>query len=182
MPLFGSSRDSLLVKHFNKELISRWISVEIAFYKFALPETEMTIYNESSKKVYYNPVRFFALINKEDINVNDVDTGIDISQIVTFSFLRDDLKDLDIVMEEGDIIHFDEKYYEIDNTQSTQYWLGRNPDTLPITTEGRSLYNFGYNVAVKCQTHLTRVSNLNLVDVRYGLNTNKNSINIPRNL
>lgn len=182
MPLFGSSRDALLLKHFNKEVLHRWISIEIAYYKLALPESNITIYNESSNKVYNNPVRLFSFVTKEDMNMNDVDTGIDVSQNVTFIFLRDDLVDIDVVLEEGDIIKFDERYYEIDNTQSTKYWLGRNPETLPITTEGRSNYKFGYNTIVKCSCHLTRISNLNLVDIRSGLNTNKTNLNIPRNL
>lgn len=158
------------------------ISVEVAFYKLSLQDSNLTIYNESSKKKYFQPVRLFALVNKEDINVNDVDTGIDISQVVTFSFLRDDLVDIDLVAEEGDIIKFDGHFYEVDNANSIQYWMGRNPDELLITTEGRSNYQFGYNVSVKCQTHMTRISQLNLVEMRSGLNTIKTNNNLPRNL
>ena len=158
------------------------ISVEIAFYKLSIPDSSMTIYNESSIKKYFSPIRLFALINKEESISNDIDTGIDISQLVTFSFLRDDLVDVDLVAEEGDIIKFDERYYEIDTINQTQYWFGRNPDTLPIMTEGRSNYNFGYNVAIKCQTHLTRNSTLNLIEVRSGINSIKTNLNLPRNL
>lgn len=158
------------------------ISVEVAFYKLSLQDSNLTIYNESSKKKYFQPVRLFALVNKEDINVNDVDTGIDISQVVTFSFLRDDLVDIDLVAEEGDIIKFDGHFYEVDNANSIQYWMGRNPEELLITTEGRSNYQFGYNVSVKCQTHMTRISQLNLVEMRSGLNTIKTNNNLPRNL
>lgn len=158
------------------------ISVEVAFYKLSLEDSRITMYNEASIKKYFQPNRLFALVNKEDINVADEDTGINITQNVTFNFLRDDLVDIDLVMEEGDLIKFDGHFYEIDNTNSIQYWMGRNPDELLITTEGRSNYQFGYNVSIKCQTHMTRISQLNLVELRSGINTVKTNHNLPRNL
>ena len=100
--------------------MQRFISVEVAFYKLALSEMEINLYNESNSKVYYNPVRFFSLVAFEETSMNDVDTGLDTSQSVVFSFLRDDLKDLDVVFDEGDIIKWDGKYYEIDNLRFNQ--------------------------------------------------------------
>ena len=182
MPLFGSRRDALFVKSISKELMQRFISNEIAFYKLALPEMEINIYNESNSKVYYNPVRFFSLISFDDTAMNDVDTGLDTSQTAIFSFLRDDLKDCEVVFEEGDIIKWDGKFYEIDNVRFNQYWMGRNPDNLLITTEGRSNdMGFGYNIAVRAEAHLTRLSSVQLVEFRSGINTIKTA-NMPRNL
>lgn len=159
--------------------MQRFISVEVAFYKLALPEMEINLYNESNSKVYYNPVRFFSLVAFEETSMNDIDTGLDTSQSVVFSFLRDDLKDLDVVFDEGDIIKWDGKYYEIDNLRFNQYWMGRNPDHLLITTEGRSNdMGFGYNIAVRADTHLTRLSSIQLVEFRSGVNP----VNVPRNL
>ena len=159
--------------------MQRFISVEIAYYKLALPEMEINLYNESNSKVYYNPVRFSSLVAFEETSMNDVDTGLDTSQSVVFSFLRDDLKDLDVVFDEGDIIKWDGKYYEIDNLRFNQYWMGRNPDHLLITTEGRSNdMGFGYNIAVRADTHLTRLSSIQLVEFRSGVNP----VNVPRNL
>ena len=180
--LFASARDAKLVKHFNREMIHRIISTEIAFYKLSIEDSSLTIYQESSKKVYYSPMRIYCLINKEETSMNDVDTGMDITQNVTFSFLRDDLKECNIVPSEGDIIKFDEKFYEIDNINSTQYWAGRNPETFLKMTEGRSNYPYGYNISISCKTHLTKASQLNLVEVRSGINTEKTNLNIPRNL
>ena len=180
MARFGTTgRDALFLKHISKELINKVISVEVAFYKLSLNDTEITMYGESSKKVYFNPIRLFTLVSKEDVTMDDQDTGMNVNQNVVFSFLRDELKDYDIVPAEGDIIQFNANYYEIDNTNENQFWFGRNPETLPIVTEGRSNYEFGYNISVKCSTHLTRISNLNLVEVRSGITKIQN---IPRNL
>lgn len=158
------------------------ISVEVAFYKLSIQDSRLTIYNEASSKQYFNPLRLFALVNKEDILMNDVDTGMDISQNVTFSFLRDDLKDIDLVISEGDIIKFNGKFFEVDNSSQNQYWMGRNPDTLLTNVENRTNLKFGYNITIKCQTHQTRISTLNLVEVRSGINTIKTNLNLPRNL
>mgnify|MGYP003421504314 CR=1 FL=1 len=177
--LFGSSRDAKLIKHFNRELIHKIISQEIAFYKLSIEDSRITLYNESSQKFYFNPIRLFCLINKEETSSVDEDTGMNFIQNVTFSFIRDDLKEQDIFIEEGDIIKFDSRFYEVDNTQTTQYWVGRNPETFLKTTEGRSNYGFGYNIAVSCKAHLTKLSTLNLVEIRSGINTNRN---LPRNL
>lgn len=182
MPLFGSTKDALLVKHFSKELMRSIISVEVAYFKLSLEDSNITIYNESATKRYYSPIRLFALVNKEDTTMSDEDTGINVLQNVTFAFLRDDLKDIDLVAEEGDIIKFDERFYEIDNTKTTQYWMGRNDETLLLNTEGRGNYEFGYNITISCKTHLTRNSSLNLVEVRSGINTPASNYNIPKNL
>ena len=182
MPLFSGKRDRLLVRHLNRELLHRFISIECALYKLALPEMEINIYNESSKKVYYNPVRLFCLVNKDDAAFNDIDTGLDTTQTLQFKFLRDDLKDVDVVLTEGDILKYDERFYEIDNVRQQQYWMGRNNETLPIEVEGRSDSSFGYNISIIAETHLTRVSQLNLVEVRSGVNTVKTTAVFPKNL
>jgi len=182
MPLYASGRDRLLVRHFSRELINRFISIECALYKLALPEMEINIYNESNKKVYYNPVRLFCLVNKDAATFNDVDTGIDSTQTLQFKFLRDDLKDNDVSLEEGDLIKYDSKYYVVDNLKQQQYWMGRNNETLPIEVEGRSSRSHGYNISIIAQTHLTRMSQLNLVDIRSGISTTKSSKTFPKNL
>lgn len=160
----------------------RVISQEVAFYKLALPESEMNLYGESARKVYFHPIRLFVLISKEDMAVNDEDTGMNMTQNVVFSFLRDDLKEIDVIPEEGDIIASDGKFYEIDNVNDLQYWMGRNQETFLMNTEGRGNREFGYNISWKCETHLTRLSQLNLVETRSGINTNKTTNFLPKNL
>jgi len=182
MPLFASGRDRLLVRHFSREILHRFISIECALYKLALPEMEINLYNESQKKVYYNPVRLFCLVNKDAATFNDVDTGIDTTQTVQFKFLRDDLKDNDVFLQEGDIIKYDEKYYEVDNINEQQYWMGRNNETLPMEVEGRINSSHGYNISIIAETHMTRLSQLNLVEFRSGVNSVKSSYNFPKNL
>jgi hypothetical protein len=158
------------------------ISLEVKFYKLALGEMETNLYNESGKKVYYNPVRLFCQVTKDEVSMNDVDTGMDTSQIATFLFLREELIDRGVFIEEGDIVAYNGLYYEIDNAQTMQYWAGRNNETFLYNTENRGNREFGYNPTIKAQAHLTRISQLNLIEARVGINTIKNNNLTQRNL
>ena len=65
MPLFGGARDISLFKTMNKELINDIIQTEIGYYKFVLQETEVNVYGESDRKIYYEPLLIPCLIDKE---------------------------------------------------------------------------------------------------------------------
>ncbi len=59
-----------------------------------------------------------------------------------------------MVPEVGDIMLYNEGYYEVDNVISNQYYMGKNPD-YPNQPGNWNPYldQFGYNVSVICQTH-----------------------------
>lgn len=180
MPLFGSARDASFMRLINREMIQRISGIEVAIYKIATSETNHNIYDETTKKVYYNPVRLYTIITEDDIQWNANDTGnIEGSKTVKFAFLRDDLVDLNLVMEVSDIIKYDNKFFAIDNIIDSQYWWGRNPTTLIGQVEGE-YSDFGYSVSVIAETHMTSISNLNIVETNAGVNPVKRII--PRNL
>jgi len=178
MALFGSARDASLIRSVNRELINRLIDTEVGFYKLNLNATRTNLYNESDNKVYYAAVKMNAIIQFDDKARTSDEYGLDYTRTATYSFLRDDLKDRNIVIEEGDIIQYNNEYFEIDNVSSTQYWSGRNPsaDIGYITGERGE---FGYSVAIRCETHVTRRNRLNIEEVRSGINRPND---IPRNL
>ncbi len=176
MPLFGSNkRDARFSAHLSREVMRRIISIQIELYKLSLNHTELTLYNESSQRVYNNPIKLYSLISKEDMTSQDVDMGLNISQNVVFSFLRDDLKCNNIIIDIGDVIKFDDKYYEIDNIGQTQYWFGRNDETLLDNHQTQ----FGYNISVKCSAHLTRLASIQLQSTFIGINPINNK---PKNI
>jgi hypothetical protein len=165
MALFGSSRDISMFRHINKELINDIIQTEIDFFKLNLDETEVNVYGEApSKKSYYLPVRLACLITKEDIiNTTDVN-GVDTDQNITFGFLRDGtLNEINLVPEVGDIINWDERYFEVTNVNINQYILGKND--LTNKTVGSE---FGSNWSYICNTILTRQSSLLIDNIRFG--------------
>jgi hypothetical protein len=175
MALFGSSRDASLIKSINRELINRYIDTEVSFYKLSLNDTKANMYDESDSKTYYAPMRINCLILKEDKTYTG-DDAYDSTRLGEFAFLRSDVKDKNIVIEEGDILEYDNEFYEIDGVGSSQYWTGRNPETdLGKSDRGE----FGLSVAIKVTAHVTRRNRLNIQEVRTGINRPNN---IPRNL
>ena len=91
MALFGGSRDISLFNSVSKELINDIIQTEVAYYKFALEQTNVNVYGESENKVYYEPQLFPCLITREDQAWSETDFGPDSTQQFTFAFLRADL-------------------------------------------------------------------------------------------
>ena len=178
MALFGSARDASLIRSVNRELINNLIDVEIAFYKLSLHDTKANMYDEADNKVYYSPIRINCLAGKDAKSYVSDDAGYDITRTGQFQFLRDDLKDKNIHIEEGDVLEWDNEFYEIDSVGASQYWTGRNPST-DIGMVTGDLDDFGYSVAVSVEAHVTRRNRLNIQEVRSGINK-PNSI--PRNL
>ena len=177
MALFGSARDASLVRSINRELINRYIDTEVAFYKLSLNDTKANMYDEADNKIYFAPMRVNCLALKEDKTYSG-DDAYDSTRLGEFNFLRDDLKDRNIVIQEGDILEYDNEFYEIDGVGASQYWTGRNPATDLGFTEG-DRGEFGLSVAIKVTAHVTRRNRLNIQEVRSGVNR-PNSI--PRNL
>jgi hypothetical protein len=178
MALFGSARDASLVRTVNRELINNLIDTEIGFYKLSLEDTQANMYDEADNKIYYSPMRINCLVQKDEKTTIGEDSGFDMTRTGVFAFLRDDLKDKNIIIEEGDCLEWDNEFYEIDTVGSSQYFSGRNPDTdLGFTLGDRD--EFGLSIAVLCQAHVTRRNRLNIQEVRSGINK-PNSI--PRNL
>lgn len=182
MAMFGSKRDAAFIRGINREMIHRIVDTEIALYKLSPIDTQTNIYGESSNKIYYSPIRIHALITEDDTSVSDTDFGdIDTKKTIKFAFLRDDLVDIDLVIEISDIIKHHNLFFEVNNIISNSYWFGRDPDNLIGQVEGE-FADFGMNVSVIAEAHLTSISNLNIQETRSGNNSFTNNIMIPRNL
>ena len=160
MALFGGSRDVSLVRHLNRELINDIINTEVIIHKISTQFTKINIYGESTKKVFFAPMKINCLISREDKEFT-TDEYTSFNRNIRFAFLRDDLKKINLVIKEGDIIKWDAEYYEINILQGNQLWTGRNPETLPITID-ESRDEFGYNVSIIAQAFKTTPDKLNL--------------------
>ena len=172
MALFGGSRDISLFNTINKELINDIIQTEVGYYKFVLEKTTSNIYGEALGKVFYEPVRIACLINKQDQVWSADDFGSDINQIISFRFLKQELKDINLVPEIGDILLFRNNFYEVDSKVENQLILGKDPD-YAIST---GTTDFGSSFSIIINTHLSRVEKLNLVPLRGGKYPSTNKI------
>ena len=180
MALFGSGRDASLIRHMNRELVVEIIDTEIEFYKLVLEATKENLYGESDKKTYYNPIKIPCLVQKDEKTMISDDYGIDSTRTGIFAFNKDYLKDRTIIIEEGDILLWDNEYYEIDKTSGSQYWRGTNPTT-DLGRISQEREEFGFEVSVVVEAHVTRRNKLNLVEVRFGGSPSQ-KYQLPKNL
>ena len=77
---------------------------------------------------------------------------------ITFKFLRDDLVDAEVVPQVGDIIWYENGYYEVGDVIINQQFVGKDPqypnkDDRGINPLGNyDLQNFGYEVSIVAET------------------------------
>jgi hypothetical protein len=155
MALFGSSRDVSLVRHLNRELLWDFISQECAYYQFNYDDTKVNMYGEASGAKYYRePVLLNMLVERGDVSSPVDDFGVGYDRSMVYRFLRDDLVDSNVVPKVGDIIMWYEGYWEIDNVNDNQLFVGKDPD-YPYNENplNPGLENFGTNLSIICTAH-----------------------------
>ena len=150
MPKFMLDRDLQLFRSFARELVDTVIENTCVLFKVNLNETKVNIYGESTNKTWYPGVELFVLIDKEPENVQYEGFGPDNTQNITFKFDRLLCEERNIYPEIGDVIYFDNSYYEIDNTNEIQFVGG-----LPGQNSDR-------NWSIVCSTFMVSKSNLNI--------------------
>jgi len=172
MTLFGGSRDISLFNTVGKELINDIIQTEVGYYKFVLEKTTSNIYGESLGKMFYEPVRLACLINREDQSWASDDFGSDVNQAINFRFLKEGLKEINLVPEVGDILLFRNNFYEVDSRVENQIIMGKDPD-YAISS---GTLDFGSSHSIILNTHISRVEKLNLIPLRGGKYPSTNKI------
>jgi hypothetical protein len=164
MALFGGKRDAKLVASFNAELLNAVVDTEIEFFKLIVESSNSNIYGESESKSYFNSILIPCLITKETKTAGMDDYGHSYTRTAQFAISRDILERATFFPEVGDIIFWDNEYYEIDNIDANQYFVGKNPETWPNGSE------HGYSVSVLCDAHATRQTPQGIKNIRFGGN------------
>ena len=164
MALFGGQRDARFLAAINSELINAIIDTEIEFFKLLVDASNSNIYGESERKAYYDSILIPCLITKDDKTANMDDYGHTYTRTATFAISRDILERAAFYPEVGDVVFWDNEYYELDNVDANQYFVGKNPDTWPNGDQ------HGYSVSVVCSGHATRQTPQGIKDIRRGGN------------
>jgi hypothetical protein len=186
MALYGSSRDISLFRHISRELMGNVITQQCSFYKFKIEETKVNLYGEAAEEKYYmGPVLLNCLVERRDQEYPETDMGTDFNWGATFKFLRDDLltagEDFNqnfapadhnyganLVPEVGDIILYNEGYYEVDNIISNQYFAGKNPDYPNQPGNWNpDLGEFGSSISIICETHYVPADKVGITQERF---------------
>jgi hypothetical protein len=155
--LFGSNRDFDLFVSVNRELIKDIIEQEVLYYKLSIADTSVNIYGEALQKTYLEAVKLNCLITRGD-QVYDVDEfGPDLGRQASFAFLKPDLEDISTVPEVGDIVMWQEDYYEVDVVKENSLLLGKD-NKYNIDRPG----THGSSMSIIVDCHLTRADRVGL--------------------
>ena len=148
---YFSKRDLNLVAQFNSELMGDIIENIIQVFKISPNETKTNIYGETASetgKWYYPAIQISALVERTDMNADYDDFGPNRSQDYIFKMREKMLQQLNFYPEIGDIILFNDRYYEVDNVVQEQL-LGGQPDK---------------SHSIICNTHYTKFTSLNVLE------------------
>jgi hypothetical protein len=150
MPKFMLGRDLQLFRSFARELVDTVIENTCVLFKINLNETKVNIYGEATNKTWHPGVELFVLIDKEPDTATYEGFGPEEQQNITFKFDRLLCEERNVYPEIGDVIYFDNSYYEIDNTNEIQFVGGLPGD------------NSDRNWSIVCSTFMVSKSNLNI--------------------
>ena len=156
--LFGSDRDFSLLVNINRELVKDIVEQEVLYYKLDLYGTESNIYGEALEKVWKSATKLNCLVTRGDQVISVDEFGPDLTREMSFAFIKDDLIDLDLFPEVGDIITWHEDYFIVDTVRENQFFLGRDKQ-YNLTNYGNQ---FGSSISIVLDTHLTRVEDLGI--------------------
>lgn len=146
---YFSERDFNLVHSFNSELLNDLVQTLVKVYKIATTETDTNIYGEAKQevgKLYHPGVDAECLIEFSDSTTNYEGFGPDKQKIVRFKFNERFMQQINLYPEVGDIVYWDNLFFEVTNTVQEQYVGGQADKQLSII----------------CDTFLARISGLSI--------------------
>jgi len=160
--LFGSSRDFDLLVNINRELVHDLVEQEILYHKLSLEDTEVNLYGESLSKSFWNAVKLNCLITRGDQVIDIAEFGPDLGREASFAIIRRDLEDVSILPEVGDIVQWQNDFYEVDTVRENRLFLGRDSN-YNLTSYGGQ---YGGSLSIILDTHLTRADRVGISEVR----------------
>lgn len=163
MAIFGSIRDILMFKGITYEFVENVASQQCGYYKVMLQDTPPNVYGEAMEKQYIGPVLLWTLIERGDFGSQDWnEQSTDIMRTLKFRFFKDHLINANVVPEIGDIVMYNERYYEVDNVNENQKILGKDPNY----SYSQGLDQFGSSFSVILDAHYTSPDRLNIQQQR----------------
>ena len=160
--LFGSGRDFDLLVNINRELVHDLVEQEILYHKLSLADTEVNLYGESLSKSFWNAVKLNCLITRGDQVIDIAEFGPDLGREASFAIIRRDLEDVSILPEVGDIVQWQNDFYEVDTVKENRLFLGKD-NNYNLTSYGS---NYGGSLSIILDTHLTRADRVGISEVR----------------
>ena len=160
--LFGSNRDFDLLVNINRELLKDIVEQEVLYHKLSLEDTDVNLYGEAMEKAFWSALKLNCLITRGDQVYDVQEFGPDLGREASFAFIRQDLVDVSLVPEVGDIVEWHNDYYEVDTVRENTLFLGRDKS---YNLAGHAS-NFGSSLSIIVDCHLTRADKVGLTQVR----------------
>lgn len=125
-PRFVGNNDLAFINSISREISNEVVHTPIVLYQVS-DDTQYDVYGEPTVNgvVYKVGVQLFPRINKEDQTVTYSPEGVSKGQGITFMFRRAELEDKLVVIEYGDIIDFNDAYFEIVSINNNQFIAGQ---------------------------------------------------------
>jgi hypothetical protein len=150
MAYFGRSRDVSMFSNINNELLGQVIEQKVGYYQVVLDETPANIYGENLNKTYTGPVLINCLIERGETNSLVDDFGVDTVRPITVRFFKPHLITANVYPNIGDIILWNEDYYQIDNVNENQLIVGKDPDYTYSDANGLPDTGTSLSIIVTC--------------------------------
>jgi len=127
-PLFMQNKDFNIIQDINTELIDEVLAQSVDIYKVEIEETDVNVYGESDRKYFREAFRINCLIqyNEPETQMNETATS-DYNVTIDMFFQRESLVGTGFYPEIGDIVEWNDHYFEINHTAEPQLLMG-NPE------------------------------------------------------
>ena len=148
---YFSERDISFINGINDELLGDVIQTVATIFKICPESTKVNMYGESDQKAgkqYFPGIEVVCLVEREDISTEPSDFGPTRSQDSIFRFMEKDLQAVNLFPQNGDLIHFNDRYYMCDNIVQEQLLGGIPQKSFSIIVHG----------------HYTSLSSIDLVE------------------
>jgi hypothetical protein len=148
---YFSQRDLKLINSINGELMGDIVENLVTVFKICPGETVTNIYGETSQetgKWYFPGIQISHFATRNEMASEYDDFGPNRSQTHVFNFREKMCIQLEFYPEIGDIVFWNDRYYEVDNVVQEQL-LGGISDK-------------SHGIAVN--THYTKINSLNIIE------------------
>jgi len=147
-PFFVPQKEIDLIDSMNEELIDEIIGQSVDIYKVSIDNTDENIYGESTTKYYEVGFRVNCLILFNEPEITQDEFGSDENSDIEMHFQRNNLSSgsLNFYPEMGDIVDWNDHYWEINGTTEPQLIAGHP----------------SYKHSIKATAHRARLSSLQI--------------------
>jgi len=138
MALFLRGKDNAFFNLVSQELVDYIMDTPIVVYKIDVRNTEDNLYGESPEgKSYSQGILLSCVIAHDDQLTETEEFGPTILQTVTFAFQRERIKPFGFYPENGDIVQWNDTFYEISGVIENQLIGGQYFQNHSIITTGQ---------------------------------------------